>query len=48
MVHYSARWKKRTAVKDVPTGPQDAHTTVLSIEDEAIIVAFRQAQAAAA
>ena len=44
MVHYSARWKKRTAVKDVPTGPQGAHTTVLSIEDDAIIVAFRQAR----
>ena len=43
-----ARWKKRTAVKDVPTGPQGAHTTVLSIEDDAIVVAFRQAQAAAA
>src|SRR5829696_629228 len=37
-----AKWKKRTAVKDLPTGPQDAHSTVLSIEDEAIIVAFRK------
>lgn len=37
-----AKWKRRTAVKDLPTGPQDAHSTVLSIEDEAIIVAFRK------
>ncbi|MDR7157178.1 transposase [Sphingobium xenophagum] len=37
-----AKWKRRTAVKDLPTGPKDAHSTVLSLEDEAIIVAFRK------
>ena len=37
-----AKWKKRTAVKDLPTGPKDAHSTVLSIEEEAIVVAFRK------
>ena len=37
-----AKWKKRTAVKDLPTGPKDAHSTVLSIEDEAVIVEFRK------
>jgi len=37
-----AKWKKRTAVKDLPTGPIDVHSTVLSIEEEAIIVAFRK------
>jgi transposase InsO family protein len=37
-----AKWKKRTAVRDLPTGPRDAHSTVLSIEEEAIIVAFRR------
>jgi len=37
-----AKWKNRSAVKDLPTGPKDAHSTVLSIEDEAIIVAFRK------
>jgi hypothetical protein len=37
-----AKWKKRTAVKDLPTGPTDVHSTVLSIEEEAIIVAFRK------
>ena len=37
-----AKWKKRTTVKDLPTGPKDAHSTVLSIEEEAIIVVFRK------
>jgi transposase InsO family protein len=37
-----AKWKKRTAVKDLPTGPFDVHSTVLNIEGEAIIVAFRK------
>ena len=47
-VHYGinqktvAKWKRRTAVKDLPTGPKDARSTVLSIEEEAIIVAFRK------
>lgn len=37
-----AKWKKRTAVEDLPTGPKDAHSTTLSLEEEAIIVAFRR------
>ena len=37
-----AKWKKRTAVDDLPTGPKDAKSTVLSAEEEAIIVAFRR------
>ena len=37
-----AKWTRRTAVKDIPTGRKDAHSTVLSIEEEAIIVAFRK------
>ncbi len=37
-----AKWKKRTSVADVPTGPTDPKSTVLSIEEEAIIVAFRK------
>jgi hypothetical protein len=37
-----AKWKKRTAVKDLPTGPKDTHSTVLGIEEEAIIVALRK------
>lgn len=37
-----AKWKKRRSVDDLPTGPRDPKSTVLSIEDEAIIVAFRK------
>src|SRR3954464_13617155 len=37
-----AKWKRRTSVADVRTGPQEARSTVLSIEDEAVVVAFRR------
>src|ERR1043166_1292351 len=37
-----AKWKKRTATTDLPTGPKVARSTVLSIEEEAVIVAFRR------
>ena len=37
-----AKWKKRSFVSDLATGPKDPKSTVLSIEDEAIIVAFRR------
>jgi transposase InsO family protein len=37
-----AKWKKREAVTDLPTGPKDAKSTVLSVEEEAMIVAFRR------
>jgi transposase InsO family protein len=37
-----AKWKSRTSVADRPTGPKEARSTVLSIEEEAIIVAFRK------
>src|SRR3954465_6246541 len=37
-----AKWKRRTSVADVRTGPKEARSTVLSIEDEAIVVAFRR------
>ena len=37
-----AKWKKRPSVADLPTGPKDAKSTVLTIEEEAIIVAFRK------
>src|SRR4030095_13694886 len=37
-----AKWKKRTATADLPTGPKVARSTVLSIEEEAVIVAFRR------
>ena len=37
-----AKWKKRSSVTDLPTGPKEATSTVLSIEEEAIVVAFRR------
>jgi len=37
-----AKWRGRSSTIDVRPGPKNAHSTVLSIEDEAIIVAFRK------
>ena len=37
-----AKWKKRTSAADRPTGPKQAKSTVLSPDQEAIIVAFRR------
>jgi transposase InsO family protein len=37
-----AKWKKRTSVTDRRTGPKEPKSTVLTIEDEAIVVAFRR------
>jgi transposase InsO family protein len=37
-----AKWRKRTSVTDLPTGPKDAKSTVLTPDEEAIIVAFRR------
>ncbi|MEP9357133.1 IS481 family transposase [Xanthobacter sp. DSM 24535] len=37
-----AKWKGRTSVADVPTGPKNPTSTVLTIEEEAVIVAFRK------
>lgn len=37
-----AKWRKRTSVADVPTGPKTPSSTVLTIEEEAVIVAFRR------
>lgn len=42
-----AKWKKRSSVADLPTGPKEPKSTVLSIEDEAIVVAFRRQRSAA-
>jgi len=36
-----AKWKKRTSTADLPTGPKKPRSTVLSIEEEVAIVAFR-------
>src|SRR5215216_4814206 len=37
-----AKWKHRASVADQPTGPRAPHSTVLSGEEEAIVVAFRR------
>src|SRR5262245_25574629 len=37
-----AKWKRRSSTADLPTGPTVAKSTVLSIEEEAVIVAFRR------
>jgi IS30 family transposase len=37
-----AKWRRRTAVCDAPMGPREPRSTVLSKEEEALIVAFRK------
>lgn len=37
-----AKWKKQTSVDDLPTRLKQSRSTVLSIEDETVIVAFRK------
>jgi transposase InsO family protein len=37
-----AKWRKRASVADLPTGPKEAKSTVLTLDEEAIIVAFRR------
>src|SRR5919206_3484527 len=37
-----AKWKKRPSVQDERTGPKQPRSTVLSLEEEAIVVAFRR------
>ena len=37
-----AKWRKRESVSDLPTGPKVPKSTVLTVEEEAIIVAFRR------
>ena len=37
-----AKWKRRTSVADVPTGPKEPRSTALTREEEEIIVAFRR------
>src|SRR5262249_3645526 len=36
------KWKKRTSTADLPTGPKAPKSTTLSLQDEAIVVAFRK------
>jgi hypothetical protein len=37
-----AKWRKRCSVADLPTGPKTPRSTVLTVEQEAIIVTFRK------
>lgn len=37
-----AKWKKRTSQAGLPTGPKEPRSTVLSLEEEAVVVAFRK------
>src|ERR1700678_3724753 len=32
-----AKWKARTSVSDLPTGPREPRSTVLSVEEEAVV-----------
>ena len=36
------KWRNRASVADLPTGPKEPRSTVLSVEEEAIVVAFRR------
>src|SRR4051794_38219931 len=37
-----SKWKKRKSAADLPTGPKALRSTVLTLEEEAVIVAFRR------
>jgi transposase InsO family protein len=37
-----AKWKARKAVADLRTGPKEPRSTVLTLEEEAVVVAFRR------
>src|ERR1700686_4264457 len=37
-----AKWRKRPSVTNLPTGPKEPQSTVLSIEEEGITVACRK------
>ena len=36
------RWRKRTSTADLPTGPKDPRSSSLTIEEKALVVAFRR------
>jgi hypothetical protein len=37
-----AKWRKRTSLEDRPMGPRAPRSTVLSADEETLIVAFRR------
>ena len=36
------KWRGRSSVTDLPTGPKERKSTVLTLEEEAMVVAFRR------
>jgi hypothetical protein len=36
------KWRKRSTVEDCKTGPKEPHSSVLSLDEEAVVVAFRR------
>lgn len=38
----AAKWRSRETVEDSPMGPRQPHSTVLTVEEEAVINAFRR------
>src|SRR6516162_9870899 len=37
-----AKWRSRKSVADLRTGPKEPRSTVLTVEEEAVVVAFRR------
>jgi transposase-like protein len=37
-----AKWRKRTTIEDLKTGPREPRSTVLTEAEEAMIIAFRR------
>ena len=37
-----AKWRRREGVADLPTGPKDPRSTVLTMDEEAVVIAFRR------
>ena len=37
-----AKWRSRKSVSDLRTGPKPPRSTVLTVEEEAVVVAFRR------
>jgi hypothetical protein len=37
-----AKWRKRASASLLPTGPKEPRSTALSVEEEAVVVAFRR------
>ena len=38
------KWKNRSSTSDTPMGPKEPHSTILTLDEEAAVVAFRKAE----